>query len=262
MALTALDLERVAAAEASHLRMIHLQRMTPCELRALLGSDPARAVPWVASAAEHGLPAAQLRLGRMLLEGQGVSKNATEALYWFTRAADQLDADAMNMVGRCHENGWGTDLNPSTAVHWYRRSADRGHDWGQYNFGNMLFDGRGIEPNLEQALLWYQRAARQGHSRAMNLLGRCYEQGWGCSQDIITAYDWYCRSAQAGYFRGQFNYASLLMQNRFEREAAEWFSKALQAGGAQICRAIAALVEQAREPELRALRERIAKLSG
>lgn len=97
---------RASAAEASNQRMIRLQRMNHYELRALLAGDPAEAALWITSAAEYGLPAAQLRLGRMLLEGLGVTKSPALAFFWFRRAAEQLDGEAMNMVARCYENGW------------------------------------------------------------------------------------------------------------------------------------------------------------
>jgi uncharacterized protein len=257
MSLTAQDLARVEAAEVSKQRMLRLQRMSHYELRALLSGDPTTAAVWIASAAEYGLPAAQLRLGRMLLEGQGVAKNAALAIFWFRRAADQLDAEAMNMMGRCHENGWGTEPDLCDATHWYRQSAYRGHDWGQYNFGNMLFDGRGIEQDVVQARLWYLRAARRGHSRAMNLLGRCSEEGWGCTKDMVAAFEWYRRSARAGYFRGQFNYAALLSDHGFHGEAAEWYGLAAEKGTPQMRQTIAARLFHARDPALQALRQRI-----
>src|SRR5580698_7789500 len=257
MSLTAQDFARVEAAEASQQRMLRLQRMSHYELRALLSGDPGEAAIWITSAAEYGLPAAQLRLGRMLLEGRGVALNAALAVFWFKRAADQLDAAAMNMMGRCHENGWGTQLDLCAATHWYRQSAHRAHDWGQYNFGNMLFDGRGIQQDAAQAQLWYLRAARQGHSRAMNLLGRCCEEGWGCPKDMVAAFEWYRRSARAGYFRGQFNYAALLSDHGFHGEAAEWYWSAAEQGTPQMRQAIAARLFHARDPGLQALRRRI-----
>jgi len=257
MSLTAQDLARVEAAEASQWRMLRLQRMSHYELRTLLSGNPAEAAAWITSAAEHGLPAAQLQLGRMLLEGHGVAKNAGLAIAWFRRAADQLDAEAMNMMGRCHENGWGTRPDHCDAVHWYRQSAIRGHDWGQYNFGNMLFDGCGIEQDRAQARLWYLRAARQGNSRAMNLLGRCCEEGWGCRKDMLAAFEWYGGSARAGYFRGQFNYAALLSDHGFPGEAAEWYRLAAENGTPHVRRAIAARLFHARDPALAAIRHRI-----
>jgi hypothetical protein len=93
------------------------------QLRVLLAGDPAQAALWIASAAEYGLPAAQVRLGYMLLEGCGMTSNPALALFWFSRAAEQLDAEAMNMVGRCYENGWGAPIDLRRAAQWYQVSA-------------------------------------------------------------------------------------------------------------------------------------------
>lgn len=260
MSLSAHAFARAAAAEVSHLRMIRLQRMNHYELRMLLAGDPAEAVIWITSAAEHGLPAGQLRLGRMLLEGQGLAKNPALALRWFGRAAEQGDAEGMNMVGRCYENGWGVLPDARIAAHWYKMSANRGHDWGQYNFGNMLFDGRGVDVDLPYAHLWYRRAARQGHARAMNLLGRCCEEGWGCPKDKPEAIEWYRQSAQAGYFRAQFNYATSLADRGLAREAAVWFWTAASSGGEEIRPAIARRLAGVLDPALQSVRERVVKL--
>jgi uncharacterized protein len=228
------QLNRAEAAQARQDKVLQLARMNHRELAALLGGDPAAAAPWVQSAAECGIAAAQVRLGRMLLEGRGMGKDPASAFRWFVRAAEQRDADAMNMVGRCYEHGWGTAVELGAAAHWYRWSAARGRDWGQYNFANMLFDGRGVAIDRTGALLWYLRAARQGHSRAMNLIGRCYEEGWGCAQNRDIAFEWYRRSAEAGYFRGQFNYAASLAERGLAAQAAEW-SRRAAAGGMDAC---------------------------
>src|ERR1700728_4833313 len=94
--------------KATEISVEQLRRMKPRELNVLLSGDPAEAARWVELAARHGLAAAQLRLGRMLLDGTGMAKDEGAALGWFKTAARSGDADAMNMVGRCHENGSGT----------------------------------------------------------------------------------------------------------------------------------------------------------
>jgi uncharacterized protein len=260
MTLTPVQFARAAAAEASHLRMVRLQRMSYHELQRLLGGDAAEAALWVRSAAEYGVAAAQLRLGRMLLEGGGVALDQGAAFWWFRRAADQGDAEAMNMLGRCHEHGWGTPLDLVRAAACYRASAGRGHDWGQYNFANLLFDGRGVARDLGQALCWYLRAACRGHGRAMNLAGRCREQGWGCAPDAGAALHWYRRSAHAGYFRGQFNYAAVLAERGLAAAAAAWFWQAARCGNAPIRRAILAVLSAAHDPPLVRVRRRVAAL--
>lgn len=255
MTLTPGQFERAATLEADQQRLQRLRRMSYRELQLLLSGDPAEAALWIRSAAEYGVPAAQLRLGRMLLEGHGIDRDERAAFTWFLRAADRGDAEAMNMTGRCHENGWGVPVDLAKAAACYRSSAEAGHDWGEYNFGNMLFDGRGVRQDLAQALQWYLRAAHRGHSRAMNLAARCFEEGWGCARSVAEADQWYQRSAQSGYFRAQFNYAVLLAEQGHGAAAAEWFSKAVSSGDPGIRRAIGQVLAGARDPALAAIRD-------
>ncbi|MGH8219390.1 MAG: tetratricopeptide repeat protein [Steroidobacteraceae bacterium] len=260
MTLTAAQFARAAALEEAQLRVRRLQRMSDRELRALLEGDPAQAALWVNSAAEYGIAAAQLRLGRMLLGGRGVPRDERVALAWFIRAADQGSAEAMNMIGRCHENGWGVPIDLAAAAAHYRTSAARGHAWGEYNFANMLFDGRGIARDVPQALRWYLRAARRGHGRAMNLIGRCLEEGWGCRSSLSAAIEWYRRSAETGYFRGQLNYALALAENGLGACAAEWFCRAAEGGDEAIRRFIVCGLARSADPALAGVAARIAEM--
>jgi uncharacterized protein len=260
MALTRAQFERAAAMEENQRRLSRLSRMSYGSLHALLAGDPVEAAAWVRCAAECGVPAAQLRLGRMLLDGSGMERQERVAFSWFERGASQGDAEAMNMVGRCHENGWGVPLDLQRAAASYRASAEGGHDWGQYNLGNLLFDGRGVAPDRPQALRWFLRAAAQGHGRAMNMLARCMEEGWGCDRSAEDAAYWYQESARSGYFRGQFNYAVLLAQRALPGAAAEWFAKAAAGGDARMRRAIAAALAPATHPALRQVRTRVLEL--
>jgi uncharacterized protein len=262
MALTHAQFERAAAMEENQQRLARLERMSQGTLHALLAGDPVKAVAWVRCAAECGVAAAQLRLGRMLLDGTGVGPDAQAAFGWFTRAAAQGDAEAMNMVGRCHESGWGVPMDLEAAAASYRASAEGGHDWGQYNLGNLLFDGRGVASDRPQALRWFLQAASQGHGRAMNLVARCLEEGWGCSRSAEDAAYWYCQSARSGYFRGQFNYAVLLAERGLHEAAAEWFLKAAAGGNARMRQVIAAALRRAAHPALRHVRARVLELSA
>ena len=262
MSLTRAQYERAAALERYQRKLAQLSRMSPGALHALLAGDPEEAAGWVRSAAECGVAAAQVRLGRMLLDGAGMPRDRTAALLWFRRAAAQRDPEALNMVGRCQESGWGTAVALGQAAASYRASAEGGHDWGQYNFGNLLFDGRGAQRDRPQALRWYLRAACQGHARAMNLLGRCLEEGWGCGRRPDEALYWYGRSAAAGYFRAQFNYAALLAERGSPATAAQWFAQALAGGDAAMHRAIAITLAHATHPSLRRARAGALELLG
>ena len=214
-----------APASADTWRVAALTMMSADELRSALLRDGA----WVRSAASYGIAAAQLRLGRMLLEGEGVAKDQSAAFENFRKASIQGDIEAHNMLGRCHENGWGTNVNQLEAAHHYRIAAEAGFDWAQYNLGHMRLSGHGGPPDREQAFGWYNRAAAQGHVRAMNLVGRCHEQGWGTPCDPGAALFWYRQSARGGYFRGAFNYASVLATRGCLAGARFWFTRAIDA---------------------------------
>lgn len=201
-------------------------KLSSAQISQLL-ADGHRARLIIEAAAHLGLARAQVWLGRMLLEGMGGLKNETAAYEWFKRAAARGNADACNMVGRCLENGWGAAIDCEQAAICYRRAAQAGDSWAQYNLGHLYLNGVGVRRDPAEALHWYQESAGQGHPRAMNLVGRCFEQGWGVMRDPEAACVWYRASAQAGYFRGQYNYASVLMSLGRRAEAVIWLRHAV-----------------------------------
>jgi TPR repeat protein len=77
----------------------------------------------------------------------------------------------------------------------------------------------------------------------MNLLGRCMEEGWGTTRDLAGAAAWYQRSAEAGYFRGQYNWATMLLTAGRKDEAAKWLERAASGGTADIRNAVRRLTE-------------------
>jgi len=230
-----------------------LRAMPAAELHAKLAGDPREAARWVHAAARHGFPEAQLMLGQMLLDGTEVDRDQPAALRWFRHAAAAGQVEAMNMVGRCHELGWGVPADPSVAAGWYRRAAILGLDWGQYNLANLLLYGMGVARDRRSALEWYQRAAAQGHAKSMNLIGRFMEEGWDRQPDACQALAWYRGSAEAGDFRGQYNYATLLMRQGQASEAARWFRAAIDSGSRDFLLTAGETLSGREEPRLREL---------
>jgi uncharacterized protein len=235
-------------------RVAALTMMGRQELSSTLQSGDA--AQWVEAAARCGIAEAQLRLGRMLLEGEGVSRDACAAFACFLCAAESGDAEGHNMLGRCLENGWGTEKDFASAAHHYRIAAETGLDWAQYNLAHMLLSGIGVTRDRGAAFCFYGLAAAQGHVRAMNLLGRCYEQGWGVARDALLARAWYRRSAEGGYFRGAYNYGSVIAAEGCITGALHWFERAL-AGAPEPTRGhMVTALSSHTEPALRALAER------
>jgi TPR repeat protein len=244
-----------APTDADAWRVAALTMMSSEQLQAALsGSDAAK---WIEAAAACGITQAQVRLGRMLLEGSGVAKNERAAFGFFQQAADAGDSDAQNMLGRCHENGWGTARDLTLAAIWYTKAANAGMAWAQYNLGHLVLDGTGVPQDRDAAFTLYMRAAVQGHERAMNLVARCFEEGWGVVRDAAAAREWFRKSADGGYFRGAFNYASLLAADGNIGEAAGWFEKAVRGATEPTRSNMLQMLGKRTEPALRDLAQKL-----
>lgn len=90
--------------------------------------------------ASQGNQHAQFFLAKRLQKGEGVAKNAQQAVYWYTRAAEQNIAPA------------------------------------QLNLGIMYLRGEGVKPSLEQGRAWLEKAAHLGDNRASYALAMIDEK--------------------------------------------------------------------------------------
>ena len=224
-----------------------LAGMSASRMRATLGHAE-HAAAWIRILAHEGIAEAQVSYGRMLLQGTVFPQSGHDAFKWFMRAASQGDLEAFNMVGRCLENGWGCGIDSSLAAAYYHGAADAGHAWAQYNLGHLYLDGSGVERDRAVAYFYYLKAAALEHARAMNLLGRCCEEGWGTPRDLDAAQSWYRRSAEGGYFRGQYNWASILLRSNCVTQAASWFERAARFGTPAIREAVLRLADLPASP--------------
>ena len=101
------------ASPAPAWRVQALAAMDPAELGQAFAGD--EAVNWLEAATACGLVEAQLKLGRMLLTGDGVVCDRRAAFACFISAAGGGNAEARNLLGRCFENGWGTAIDRDAA---------------------------------------------------------------------------------------------------------------------------------------------------
>lgn len=231
-----------------------LQRMGPEVLRARISRNPEEAARWVAAAALNGLVNAQIAWGQMLVDGHGVSRDPEAGLRWFRVAADAGSAEGINMVGRCHELGWGVAADAAGAAGHYRVAAGMGHAWAQFNLATLLLDGRGVAADRREALVWYVRAARGGNAKAMTMIGRYLELGWDRPARPRAALRWYRRGAEGEDYRGQFDYARLLLERTGRLDLAYgWFERGIENGVPAFCRNVGMALRTTPQPELRRL---------
>jgi TPR repeat protein len=87
------------------------------------------------AAADQGHAQAQVEIGNLYGEGQGVAQNHAEALRWFRMAAERGNAEAQNNVGLFYVSGMGVAKDSTEGMRWLRKSADQGNEVAQRNIG-------------------------------------------------------------------------------------------------------------------------------
>src|SRR5260370_20434097 len=93
--------------------------------------------------ANEGSPVAQSQLGLAYQFGQGVDKDAYEAIRWYRMAANSGDPLAQNNFGYLYETGPEGVKDLVEASRWYARAAVSGNPTAQYNLGLRYFRGGG-----------------------------------------------------------------------------------------------------------------------
>ena len=121
---------------------------------------------------------AQAVLGSIYLRGLG--GNAVDygaALKWYEKAAQKGDAVAQVTVGSMYHNGQGVKQNFAIARQWFEKAAQQGHPGAQYILAGMYYDGRGVKQDFALARQWYEKAAAQGYAPANKRLDEMNKEG-------------------------------------------------------------------------------------
>ena len=84
------------------------------------------------------------------------------ALAEWTPLAEQGDAAAQIELGLMYENGQGVLENDKTAVKWYTKAAEQGYFSAQGALGLMYEYGDGVLTDNRRAYMWYNLASYNG----------------------------------------------------------------------------------------------------
>ena len=113
-------------------------------------------------AAQKGDVRAQLNLGLLYDQGQGVEQDYAQAVMWYTRAAQGGDAMAQANLAAMYFDGLGVEQDDKKAAQWYLKAAQAGNPIAQYNLGVLYGEGIGLESDPVQSYVWLEIAAQNG----------------------------------------------------------------------------------------------------
>jgi len=90
--------------------------------------------------------------------------------------AEQGNADAQLNLGQLYRQGQGLSQDYAEAIKWYLRAAEQGHVIAQNNLGYMYGTGAGVPKDNVQAHMWFIIAAASGHRGAISNRDEVAEQ--------------------------------------------------------------------------------------
>jgi len=133
---------------------------------AYASGDYEKALELYNEAATAGVADAQLLLGFLHFNGDGVAQDFTKSVKWFTEAARQGDARSQAQLGIMYENGQGVPQDFGAAAEWFKRAADQGYGLAQNSLGLMYAVGQGVKQDYPRAHMWLNLAAAQQYEGA------------------------------------------------------------------------------------------------
>jgi TPR repeat protein len=186
-----------AATDCDRLAASDFDKQSPVAGIAFSKIDPKAAIPACLEALSKNPDSARLNfeLGR----AYDADKNFVEAVKYFVKAAASHFALAEVNLGTLYFNGQGVEKDYAEAAKWDRRAADQGLAPAQAALGSMYVLGQGVPQDFLEAEKLLRLAAAQGFAPAQNSLGALYANGEGVARDYAEATKWYAAAAAQGY---------------------------------------------------------------
>ena len=202
--------------------------------------------------AENNIVEAQLALGNMYANGNGVLKDGNEADKWYRLAEAQehkaktntynlakkndlqaiqilIDdaengiAEAQFVLASMYAKGQGVSQDYQEAIKWYFQLAEK--QGTKQRETDFYYDWR--KSNIPQALKFLTNNAENGIAKAQNNLGMIYAHGQYVPQDEQQAFKWYRLAAEQGSFRSQYNLGEMYAKGQGVpkdlQKASKWF---------------------------------------
>ncbi|MEL7488313.1 MAG: tetratricopeptide repeat protein [Pseudomonadota bacterium] len=153
-------------------RDLYLDAVAALKLAATPEAEAA-ALQKLQEAAALGHPPAQLQLGELYKNGQGVAQDLSQARIWYERAASGGNILAMHRAGVMTAQGEGGAVDMNAAIAWFEQAANRGLVDSQYNLGAIFHPStEGPASGLQdaaRAYYWYSLASKNGDDQAESL---------------------------------------------------------------------------------------------
>ena len=158
----------------------------------------------------------------MILRSLAAPRNAGAKLLFGNEALGEYAVAQVNL-GLMYFNGQGVTRDYKEAARLLGLAAAQGNPRGQFVLGALYYDGVGVTQDYKEAARMYGLAAAQGNANAQYNLGVMYDAGRGVTQDYKEAARLYGLAAAQGNAEGRAKVVAI--ETAFATQAAEALAK-------------------------------------
>ena len=178
--------------------------------------NPEFAVKLFTEAANGGIAVAKYKLGKMLLNGDGVEKDIVKAVEWLKQAALEENEFAEYALGRLYLKGAEVEKNDVVAEEYLLKAAKHGNKYAEYILGKEYLRGENFPKDVQKAIDYLKRAAEKGLNFAEYELGKIYLFGNDIPKDTETALEYLKSAAASG---NEYAQALLVQRELFQKQS-------------------------------------------
>jgi TPR repeat protein len=162
---------------------------------ASVSGDIGQALTLYEEAAAEDVPEAEMQLARIYMEGgESVAVDYEQARFWADKASEAGETRGLTYLGKIWMEGLGVTADSDKALAYFKQ-ADAAGDMKAGRYIGLIAQASGDD---ETAATWFLKAASAGDITSQYYIGKAYQAGAGVMQDFVAAMAWYQKSADRG----------------------------------------------------------------
>ena|GEM_PF-3375543 len=172
------------------------------------GDTAKQALDLMKKATAQGNLDAEVYLGTMYRNGQGIEKNRDEAIRLYNSAIAKGSPWGMFEMGSLfyeHPN-----RNTAKTLEWFKKAAEAGYPMAQTAYGVFLLEGKDLPKDAAKGEMYMKKAADSGDAFSLLSLGVMHARGMHFEMNLDTAKSWMKKSAEKNYV------PAIMMLNQME----------------------------------------------
>lgn len=164
--------------------------------------------------ADLGLSRAQLWVGYMYANGDGVKRDLHKAAEYYQKAAEQDVGAAFLELANLYEVGEGVEQDVKLAQEYLRRAVRMDAVPAELAYADLLCYEYGDPTSYQQAVKFYRLAANKNSGQAFGRLAKLYKNGYGVEKDQKQAELWLQKALE-------------IIKQQKPKDAEDYFSRGL-----------------------------------